>query len=92
MFRWEWSISSEKVVTLSPYVSETNIIFSIKSHRGISDHILDIQVPGITGIEFAQSIQYGFWLYYRLSLEHPYVKFWSYFIKKGILQKKKEGT
>ena len=36
------------------------IIFSIKSHRGISDHILDIQVPGITGIEFAQSIQYGF--------------------------------
>lgn len=24
------------------------------------DHILDIQVPGITGIEFAQSIQYGF--------------------------------
>ena len=35
-------------------------MFSIKSHRGISDHILDIQVPGITGIEFAQSIQYGF--------------------------------
>ena len=28
------------MVTLSPYVSETNIIFSIKSHRGIFNHIL----------------------------------------------------
>ena len=41
-------------------MSVKRTLYSALKVIGVFLIILDIQVPGITGIEFAQSIQYGF--------------------------------